>query len=390
MKTNGKTAAIFLVGVMVIAFASCQKTQVTESAVYDYEMKSFYDTRFDCIWIEGRPTFAELVAFQSSEKLDLDLFINSAMGEKTAQNFYTYITYAQDPMNKDLVAYWAEKGLDKIQFGGEDESDPSDRYYLYVPANIQAGETFPVIIVNHGGGEPAYQAETFGFCEIAAEERIILIMAEDTSSANLYAIYQDVKAAYPVDETRVYATGSSMGAMASKSLAANYPNLLAAIAPLDICPGFSEGTDVQRAAVQENGLPMIFMVGTADKYGIEMIGFTEFINFNTVEEWNALLKLQGYEEYAITAEESADMAANSANAIERLTGRRVQSTQTINYENTRIHVGAFENEEGINDFTFVVTENRGHLPAGYDAEIAWDFLKNFARDVETGELIYLR
>lgn len=384
MKSYKKAAALCLAGSMM----AISLGQTVWAATYDYEMKYLYDTTFDCLWIEGEPTFGELVAFQSSDKLNLDQFINSAMGEKTAQNFYTYITYAQDPMNENLVAYWARKGLDKIQVGGEDESDTSDRYYLYVPCDIRDDEKLPVMFVNHGGGEPAYQAETFGFCQIAAEERIILIMAEDTSAENLYSIYQEVKASYPVDESRVYATGSSAGANASKELAVNYPDLLAAIAPLDASAGLANGTDEQRAELQANGMPMIFVVGTADKYGNELLGASSF-NPNTVDEWNALLEFQGYDEYAVTAEESADLAANSLNIVEHLTGKLVQESCVINHENTRIYMSTFTNDEGISDLALVTVENKGHMPAGYDAEIAWDFMNNFARDTETGQSIYL-
>ncbi len=34
-------------------------------------------------------------------------------------------------------------------------------------------------------------------------------------------------------------------------------------------------------------------------------------------------------------------------------------------------------------------ENKPHMFVGYDAQNAWNFLKGFARDMETGKLIVL-
>ncbi|MDO4548369.1 MAG: hypothetical protein Q4D04_09745 [Clostridia bacterium] len=353
---------------------------------YVYEMKYLYGTHFDCLWIENEPTFGELVAFQSSSDFDLEAFINSAAGEQTAKNFYTYITFAKDEMNPSLVEYWARKGLDKVLYGGENPDDLTDKYFVYCPTNPVDGEVFPLLFVNHGGSEPAYQAETFGFCEIAARERIILVMAENTSADNLRAIYEQVKADYPIDETRVYATGSSAGAAASKNLAAAYPEMLAAIAPLDAAPGFGEGDEESRAKISEIEMPMIFIVGTADKYNNHQLGASTW-NPNTVVQWNQLLSMQGHDDYQVTPEQSRALIDDSLNIVEHLAGLRAENSYVRHYDNTRIYMNSFTNDEGLDNLVFVLVENKGHLPCGFDAEIAWEFLSRFSRDTETSELI---
>ena len=51
---------------------SCNTFAAEEQAAdeYTYEGKELYDTGFDCIWI--KPTFGDLVAFQSNPDFDLE------------------------------------------------------------------------------------------------------------------------------------------------------------------------------------------------------------------------------------------------------------------------------------------------------------------------------
>ena len=401
-----KRMAAFMCGVCVLANA----TAAMAFSQYDYEMKYLYDVKFDCLWADY-PTFGELVGFQSSNDLNLDLFINSEWGEQTAKNFYTYVTYAKDPMNENLVAYWERQGLVKEAYLQEpeegeeteeaetaqeeteapvpDENGIIDDYYVYSPvgAKGQTETSYPCIIVNHGGGEPAYQAETFGYCQIAAREGIILIMAENEEPENLYNILQKVKTEYPIDESRIYATGSSMGAGQSITLAATYPTLLAAITQLDVAPKFVDQTENQEAfdAVKEAGIAVVNIAGLADKYGAYPLGVNEM---NSVSGWNDLVTVTGNEDYCLTEEESAELAANSLNIAEHITGGKFEETSFLYPVNNKVMVNDFTNGDGINNLRVIVVDNKGHIPSGYDAEYSWEFMKHFSRSLETGELVY--
>ena len=400
-KVAAALCAVCVMANTVSAFAFSQ---------YDYEMNYLYDVEFDCLWADY-PTFGELVGFQSSNDLNLDLFINSEWGEQTAKNFYTYITYAKDPMNENLVAYWERQGLTKEAYLQEIESEEGEEateaveeeteaavpdengiigdYYVYSPSGSkgQTDVSYPCIIVNHGGGEPAYQAETFGYCQIAAREGIILIMAENEESENLYNILQKVKSEYPIDETRIYASGSSMGAMQSINLAVAYPNLLAAITELDVAPKFVDQKENQEAfnAVKEAGLAVANIAGLADKYGAYPLDSNDM---NSVSGWNDLMTVTGNEDYCLTSEESAELSTNSLNIAEHITGGKFEETSFLYPTNNKVMVNDFTNADGINNLRIIVVDNKGHIPSGYDAEYSWDFMKHFSRNLETGELVY--
>ena len=375
---------------------------------YDYEMKYLYDVTFDCLWADF-PTFGELVGFQSSNDLNSDLFINSEYGEQTAKNFYTYVTYAKDPMNENLVAYWERQGLIKEAYlqeteeteDGEtaetaetEEAVPDENgiigdYYIYSPTGAKGNteESYPCIFVNHGGGEPAYQAETFGYCQIAAREGLILIMAENEDSENLYNILQHVKSEYPIDESRIYASGSSMGAMQSINLTVAYPTMLAAITELDVAPKFVDEAENQEAfdAVKEVGVAVVNIAGLADKYGAYPLDTNKM---NSISGWNDLMTVTGNEDYCLTSEESAELAAGSLNIAEHLAGGTFEETSFRYPTNNNVIVNDFTNEDGINNLRIIVVDNKGHIPCGYDAEYSWEFMQHFSRNLETGELVY--
>ena len=100
------------------------------------------------------------------------------------------------------------------------------------------------------------------------------------------------------------------------------------------------------------------------------------------------MTVTNHEDYCLTAEETSDLAKNSLNVIEHLTGGRFESTRIEYPTNNEVFINDFTNENGITDLRIVVVENRGHIPSGYDAEYSWDFMKHFSRDTETGESIY--
>lgn len=390
---------------LLLICAACSAMAVTVQ--YDYEMKTLYDKEIPVeghagminlvleTYGEGPVTLKDCMTLWGCEEFDLDQFINSEYGEYTANAWYTYATYA-DPMDEQLLAYWERKGLIKEKFADDPAVDDgiTGDYYVYSPVGAAQSETaYPVIFCNHGGGENAFSAETHGFCQIACKEGIILIMAETTTPENLYAMLQHVKELYPVDESRIYSTGTSAGGNATKNLAYAYPTLLAAIVPMDKPPQFS-GSDEALATMIEKGMPTMFIGGLVDMYyqlnghqGVTEGRFSVAI-LQDAEPWNKLLSIYGVTGYDLTCEQAWDNMQNSLNVIENLTGYTYEKTTVDHFTNNRVYVNSFTDQNGIESFKHLIIENRGHVPCGHDAEYAWEFMRHFSRDLTTGESIY--
>ena len=88
----------------------------------------------------------------------------------------------------------------------------------------------------------------------------------------------------------------------------------------------------------------------------------------------------------MTAEESAALVNGSLNIIEHYTGLKFPNTEIVNYENNRMYRNTFTDENGVAMLSINVVENKPHMFVGYDAINAWDFVKQFSRNTETGEL----
>ncbi len=136
-----------------------------------------------------------------------------------------------------------------LTFGGLQRS-----YIVHVPAGVS--KSAPVVINLHGGGSNAEQQQKFsGMDAVADREHFIVVYPNGTGSERMRvwnagtccgaapleriddvgfirAVIDDLSRRIPIDRKRVYATGMSNGAMMSYRIAAEAPDLVAAIAPV--------------------------------------------------------------------------------------------------------------------------------------------------------------
>lgn len=134
---------------------------------------------------------------------------------------------------------------------GQIEVDGRQRLYrIYVPERVQ--EPAPLVIAMHGNGTDRNSfADKSGFDEVADREGWLVVYPDADAGvggvwnggfsqrskdiddvAFLVALVDKLSAQYPVDLSRVYATGLSGGGMMAYRLACEEPGLLAAIAPV--------------------------------------------------------------------------------------------------------------------------------------------------------------
>ncbi len=347
---------------------------------YDYPTKDFFNQPIPepkPVYIPDGTPIISMVEYLAASNFDTEAFINSEYGEVTSKALLTSYSGYQGDMDENLIAYWREQGVVKEGFNLDNE-DVADNFYVYTPADMEADQVYPLLIVSHGGGSDCFSVEGMGYINLIPEEKFILATAENTKTENLYAMYEKVTEAYPVDKTRVYAAGTSAGGMASVSLAVTYPELIAAIAPNDIGPSLN-ASEEQMARLKELVVPMNFTTGLADKYYPFPV--------SSVKGYNGLLAAFGFDDYAMTDEESQQLVAESMNIIEHATGLRLPGVRPVNYINNRLYVADFANADGVVVLRINVVENKPHMIVGYDARNAWDFMKQFSRDLENGALI---
>ncbi len=136
-------------------------------------------------------------------------------------------------------------------------------YQFYGNPKWKSGERYPLLIWLHGAGSSGNDNEaqmggaTKPFSNLENQsERPCFILAPQCPSrdigwrnevaSNLMALIADLTDKLPIDETRLYLTGSSMGGSGSWNLASNHPGVFAAVVPL------CGGGDPQKAEALKN------------------------------------------------------------------------------------------------------------------------------------------
>ncbi len=118
-------------------------------------------------------------------------------------------------------------------------------WYEYVPAHLRGrSEKVPLVLYFHGiNCIGLYGAEQSGFASIADKENFIVVFPDPAIEERwnvwddprlpsdvdyVMALIDRLKRIYPIDETRIYISGFSMGSMFTNALACSYPDVFAA------------------------------------------------------------------------------------------------------------------------------------------------------------------
>ena len=121
-------------------------------------------------------------------------------------------------------------------------------YLLFLPKGCEArsGKSWPVILFLHGAGERGtnvWQVAAHGPPKVAAQQPDFpfIVVSPQCPEGQLWSndvlveLLEEVVRQYPVDPSRVYLTGLSMGGYGAWSLGLSCPERFAAIAP--VCGG---------------------------------------------------------------------------------------------------------------------------------------------------------
>lgn len=273
-------------------------------------------------------------------------------------------------------------------------------WYEFLPAEVLDGtakeHSIPLILCNHGGGDDPVQAtDELGMISLAGSERIALVApryASDTTASifdgspfdvngqTLPALVKYMLETYPaLDPSRVYATGYSMGGAATVEAVEWMPQLFAATVPMAAGTpwGIYAPTEEQSAVFNNVDVAMMFTTSefdldgafdhTANTLGV---GYQECIaRFAKFNELGTLT--YDFDTYPLVGFEADKIVVQSLND---------------EYENTTWYKN---NDAGVPMLAVSYTELLPHgLHPSYGT-IAWNFMKHYSRNAETGGLVYM-
>ena len=161
-------------------------------------------------------------------------------------------TFVRDLLREQVRDAGLKKGPHAEKVTGEWVKATSDQglnYQFLGNPKWKTGERYPLLIWLHGAGQSGSDNEaqmggaTKAFSTPENQDgRPCFILAPQCPSrdigwknevaANLMALIADLTDHLPIDESRLYLTGSSMGGSGSWYIATNYPGVFAAVVPL--------------------------------------------------------------------------------------------------------------------------------------------------------------
>ena len=268
-------------------------------------------------------------------------------------------------------------------------------WYEYLPDevlnNTAPAGSVPLLLAIHGGGDdPRQFVDGQGWLRVAGQERIAIV-APEYSSMNNFA--QDGRTAlnnafpalvrymldkYPaLDASRVYVNGYSMGSLGTCEAMYGDPSVFAAAFPqagiMNAAP-----TDEELKKFADVKLPVCISTSEYDMvFNVDGVthnivpDFYKLINsFKTMNGMEALPEEPDFDQYPMTGFD-AD----------------VKGTEIMNGEYTK-HEWYFLDENGVPMVGFQYIDDIVHCLYPEYADMVWNFVKHYSRDLTTGAVVY--
>ncbi len=350
----------------------------------------------------------EIVAYDEEE-----FFKRTEIGRRYWELVAIHDVYHDKPMHQNVLRYWAELGLKKELFDA-DHDNAKYSYSVFTPLDLDPEKKYAVIYFSHGGGNTIQMAETYGFNTLAAVEKYIIVYAENGGRSNDQVIPEFARImgelrekGYPVDWERVYSVGFSSGGMACSCTACTYTDRIAAVAVL---PGanflkefpFYTGPEYY-ASTKGYRMPAIFLSGDNDhgnfpapwvakhpeelyKPGYNGVPKMEYAIENLNIWMRDIAKIKNYT--PLTVESVSDLLLHSTDPVELEYGLKFDRGYAFRAQGTDWLGGDYYGTDGAPVIRYARAAGMIHITWESEANLVWDYLKHFRRDLKTGESLY--
>lgn len=367
----------------------------------------------------------------SDDRCDVDGLIASEYGQRLG--YLQDLAYRwRDPMDPELLEWYEAQGIKKEMFETEHYYT---RWTLLRPADMEKGRRYPLVFVNHGGGN-SIESEEFstGFNVMVNREQFLAVYLQNTNTDNLLRVRELLIRTYPVDTERIYVTGFSQGGGKTSDCAFRAPELFAAHAPC--------GNDIFRYVdrwsvpytqqeidnLKKTFLPFMQVVGCNEHSHILPLNHWERAEARTeriegdihdfppkngetdptrpsdpshpgghieppqgahpgvwmLRQLNNRLELLDIDPRDI--ETCLNYRSNREDELHHVLGFYGDREQIRTFYGYKHYIIDIWNRHGVNAFRYVAVENSPHWPEIMMGELVWEFFKQFRRDRNTGRV----
>ncbi|MCR5799948.1 MAG: hypothetical protein K6G69_07725 [Lachnospiraceae bacterium] len=250
-------------------------------------------------------------------------------------------------------------------------------YIAYYNNDLFKKERVPLMLCFHGGGDSAMHiAQVSRWYRVAHDHDFLLVCVEDhlnSTASETIELLSILKDKYPIDETRVYATGFSMGGCKTWDLYQEYPDIFAGMAPMDATfpVGYNLYNNPSPVEINKDCPVPLFYVG-GEETPLPELPFQEIKCF---ERMAYVFKVNDLATpYSVTFEDKE-------NWPDRIWG--ISGDEVFRYKdedrNSILTVNTFKSRDGRTYTAFASVSGQGHECRYHSCENAWLFLKRFSR-----------
>lgn len=239
----------------------------------------------------------------------------------------------------------------------------------------------PLVLGFHGGGDSCFFFATMaGWAKICHRHNFLLVTIENhlnSTATEMIELIEQLKKKYPIDSSRIYATGFSMGGCKTWDLIQEYPQVLAAAAPMDAT--FDVGCNVYGNKVEKGinetvPVPVFYAGGEVtplpelpfqEQKCLDRMAYTLLLN-------NAELAERYEEEVKLENKDSWE------NKIWGINGDEVETSYDESRDAT-LTMQKFRSTDGRILSIFASISGQGHDCREHTCEHAWNFMSQFTR-----------
>jgi len=346
-----------------------------------------------------------------NKDFDVDAFLKSK-DAVALQQIEFFMGNRED--SKEVLEFWEAygKGLIKRVYGDPERRET--QWTLFIPKAALGGNThrkFPVIFCLHGAHNPIALTQSYGVMQLAAREEAFVIAPENERLDSLMELLSSVEQQYPVDTSRVYCIGYSFGAFMTSQNALSNPAMFAGIGMGGMIfagkvgqhemagvkyPAF-EATETLVANAEEKRMPMLLFLGENEMLNLVPIWKTQdYFREDGVIDLSAEAKMNAFNVFRRIGGCNPARFTNQVNspydhenAVTKIIGAEFEKSEVREYNDRKYYIGDSVNNENMCLFRTVVCERMMHWTTEKFAELVWEQIGKYARDVKTGQLIHL-
>ena len=252
---------------------------------------------------------------------------------------------------------------------------------IFEKAEKEGSASLPLVLGFHGGGDSCFFFSIMaGWAKIAHRHNFLLVTIENhlnSTATEMVELVEILKKKYRIDPSRIYATGFSMGGCKTWDLIQEYPELLAAAAPMDAT--FDVGCNIYGNKVEKEintSVPVPVFYAGGEITPLPELPFQAQKCLDRMLYTLKLNKAKAASRYE--TEVHLDNKDNWENKIWGINGDEVEKLYDESRDAT-LTMQKFKSEDGRILSIFASISGQGHDCREHTCENAWKFMSQFYR-----------